>query len=58
MFVSITNLEYRELIRKAAIYDIKKRELESAGYVTDSDRNLFDIPKHKEEPIKPQDDDF
>lgn len=58
MFVNITITEYRELLRKATIYDTKKRELESAGYVTDSDRNLFDIPKHKEEPTKPQEDDF
>lgn len=55
MFVNITITEYQELLRKATIYDTKKRELESAGYVPEIDRVLFDIPKS--EPTEASNDD-
>lgn len=48
--VTITTTEYRELIRKATIHDIKKRELEGSSYVSPEDRILFDIPEPKHEP--------
>lgn len=54
--VTILNNEYKELLKKATVYDIKKRELEFCGYVTENDRILFDIPK--EEPTEEAKDDF
>lgn len=56
--VTITITEYRELIRKATVYDIKRREINAAFYIADSDRALFDIPKTEQtkEPVQPDDD--
>lgn len=46
--VTITTTEYKDLIRKAAVYDIKKAELMDANYVSVSDKHLFSIPDKSE----------
>lgn len=44
-YVTISAKEYRDLVEKAKVYDLKRAELLASRYVTDNDRILFDVPK-------------
>ena len=45
--VIISAEEYRELVEKAKVYDLKRAELQAAKFIIGSDAILFDL--HKEE---------
>lgn len=53
--VTISVKRFEELLYKEAAYEIKRAELQSAGYVSSLDRALFGLP---EEPTAAVDDDF
>ncbi len=57
--ITISMERFEELLRKEFAYDLKKQELELHygldGYVSETDRVLFEIGK---KPEAPADDDF
>lgn len=53
--ITITMQRYEELLKSHLVYKLKKQELEAAGYVSETDRVLFEIGK---KPEAPAEDDF
>ena len=53
--VTISMKRFEELLHKEAAYEIKRAELQTAGYVSSLDRALFGLP---EEPVPAAEDDF
>ena len=54
--VTISVNEFRELVAKATVFGIKRKELLEAGYVSPSDRILFNVPEKCE--VEEEKDDF
>lgn len=45
MMTTIPTEEYKELLRKSIVYDLKKKELESEKFITRTDSVLFGVYK-------------
>lgn len=56
--VTISVKRFEELLYKEASYEIKRAELQSAGYVSSLDRALFGLPEKPQGCVAPDEDDF
>lgn len=56
--ITITVKRFEELLYKEAAYEMKRAELQTAGYVSMLDRVLFGIPEEPAGEPEPPADDF